>query len=92
MARLAATLRHQNAFWSGRERDLITAIQEQHARLSAGLLQGSLFDRRSERAARFQTALLNDVIASSHARLSELASWHTVSARRPELIFAVAID
>jgi superfamily II DNA or RNA helicase len=34
-----------------RERDIIASIRDRGARLSAGLLQGGLFDRRNERAA-----------------------------------------
>lgn len=89
---LTETLRRLTAIWIHRERDIVTSIRTRHARLSADLVQQALFDRRGERAAAFQTELLNDALARTHARLSELAAYEHISPEIRELIFALAVD
>jgi superfamily II DNA or RNA helicase len=53
-----------------REKAIIDALRMRHARLSAGLLQPGLFDRRAERAATAQTSLVDAAVQKSIARLA----------------------
>jgi hypothetical protein len=74
-----------------REHSVATVLRSRHARLSAGLLQRGLFDRRDERLASAQTSLLEEAIAESASRLRELSG---ADDRRidAELVFAVLFD
>jgi hypothetical protein len=75
-----------------RERDLMAAMRERHARLSVGLLQGALFDRRNERLAASQAALLDEALSRSAFRLRELAAGQHVRADACDLAFAVVVE
>jgi hypothetical protein len=75
-----------------RERDLMAAMRDRYARLSAGLLQGALFDRRNERLAAAQAALLDEALSRSAHRLDELAANHDVRAGACDLAFAVVVE
>jgi superfamily II DNA or RNA helicase len=55
-----------------REAAMSRALRESHARLSAGLLQPGLFDRRAERAAAAQAACMDEAIERSRTRLDAL--------------------
>jgi superfamily II DNA or RNA helicase len=51
-----------------RERSMLQALRQSHARLSASLLQPGLFDRRAERAAATQCARVEEAVERSRAR------------------------
>lgn len=89
---LRDSLRRPLNLWMRRERDLMAAIRDRHARLSAGLLQGALFDRRHERLAASQAALLDEAVSRSAARLSELAAGEDVRVDACDLAFAVVVE
>ena len=55
-----------------REKAIIDALRQRHARLSAGLLQPGLFDRRIERAVTAQASLVDAAVQTSTARLALL--------------------
>ena len=89
---LRQTLRRPLTLWMRRERDLMSAMSDRHARLSAGLLQGALFDRRNERLAAAQAALLDEALSRSALRLDELAASEDVRADGCDLAFAVVVE
>ena len=89
---LRAALRRPIDLWVRRERDLMAVMREDHARMSAALLQGALFDRRSDRAAASQTALLEEALGDCRARLEELRACDHVRAGRCDLAFAVMLE
>ena len=89
---LGNTLRQPLGLWTARERDLIAAVRDRHARLSAGLVQGALFDRRHERLAAAQAALLDEVLSRSALRLDELAANADARADACDLAFAVIVE
>jgi hypothetical protein len=78
--------------WARREAALMTASRDRHARLSAGLVQLGLFDRRSEQTAAAQSVLLDAVLAHSSARMTELAGCGRLHLDSSELVFAVAVE
>ena len=55
-----------------REQAIARAIERHHARLAAGLLQGALFDRRTEREATAQRELLEMALTGCRTRIEEL--------------------
>ena len=89
---LRDTLRQPLPLWIRREHDLMAAMRDRYARLSAGLAQGALFDRRHERLAAAQAGLLDQALARSALRLGELAASADVRADAPELVFGVAVE
>ncbi|MGH9257100.1 MAG: DEAD/DEAH box helicase [Vicinamibacterales bacterium] len=78
--------------WSGRECDLMAVLRARHARLSAGLLQRGLFDRRDERLAAAQTSLLDAALSRSEHRLRDLAQADDLRTDTSELVFAVLLE
>ncbi len=89
---LRNTLRQPLTLWAHRERDLMAAMRDRYARLSAGLVQGALFDRRNERLAAAQAALLDEALSRSALRLDELAANQDVRADACDLAFAVVVE
>ena len=89
---LRDTLRQPLHLWMRRERDLIAAMRDRYARLSAGLVQGALFDRRHERLAAAQAGLLDQALSRSALRLDELAASEDVRVDAPELVFGVVVE
>lgn len=89
---LRDTLRQPLHLWVRRERDLMAAMRDRHARLSVGLVQGALFDRRNERLAASQAALLDEALSRSASRLRELAADQDVGADACDLAFAVVVE
>ena len=75
-----------------RERDLVAAMRDRHARLSAGLVQGALFDRRHERLAAAQAALFDQALSRSALRLDGLAASEDLRADAPHLVFGVVVE
>ena len=78
--------------WRARERALMQALQARDARLSAALVQRALFDRRSERLADAQAALLARALSQSHGRLADLAACERLRADGCDLVFAVVLE
>jgi len=89
---LRDTLRQPLHLWMRRERDLMAAMRDRYARLSAGLVQGALFDRRHERLAASQAALVDEALSRSALRLDELAANEDVRADASDLAFAVVVE
>jgi len=85
-------LRQPLELWRAREHAIVEAIRARHARLSAGLLQLALFDRREERMAAAQSALLDDALSASATRLNELAGWEHLRVESCQLVFGVALE
>jgi ERCC4-related helicase len=69
---LVAWLRTSAARALEREEAIARAIERHHARLAAGLLQGGLFDRRTEREATAQRELLEMALTRCRTRIEEL--------------------
>jgi superfamily II DNA/RNA helicase len=90
--RLREALRRPLGLWVRRELDLMSVIRNAHARMSADLLQGTLFDRRNQRAATSQASTLADALAQCGVRLEELRACDEVRPERCELAFAVMLE
>lgn len=93
---LTATVRDTLAPYTGlsiaREQSLERAIARHSARLAAVVAQGSLFDRRHERAAAAQQAIAEEAARRCKDRLRELDAMRTLSPCRRELVFAIVLD
>ena len=89
-------LRHMLAqplgLWIRREHELMAGLRDRYARMSAGLLQGALFDRRNERLAVSQATTLEEALSRSALRLDELAASQDVRAGACDLAFAVVVE
>jgi len=89
-------LRHMLAqplgLWIRREHELMAVLRDRYARMSAGLLQGALFDRRNERLAASQATMLEEALSRSALRLDELAASQDVRAGACDLAFAVVVE
>ncbi len=92
LRRLADMFRPPLALWAARERDLMATIRDDHARLSASLLQGSLFDRRSERLAASRAALLDEALSRCGRRLHSLVADEHLRGDTCDLVFAVVVE
>ena len=77
---------------SAREHSLASVLRSRHARLSAGLLQRGLFDRRDEHVASAQTSLLAEALSQSANRLRELGGFDNLRIDASELVFALLLD
>jgi hypothetical protein len=89
---LRHALRTPIDLWVRRELDLMSVMQEAHARMSAPLLQGALFDRRNDRAAAAQAALLEEALSRCRVRLQELRACDQLHAERCDLAFAAMLE
>jgi len=89
--RLRDDIRRPAALWRLRELELMEELRHRDARLSAGLLQRSLFDRRGERATAAQAALLEAALAASAQRVAELESLDALDIESCRLAFAAVI-
>jgi superfamily II DNA or RNA helicase len=78
--------------WSARERDLTAALQARHARLSAGLLQRRLFDRRDERLAATQASVLDEALSRSAKHLRDAGQFDDPRIDANELVFAMLLE
>ena len=58
--------------------------------MSAALLQRGLFDRRNERAAAAQSALLDEALSNSAERVLELSACERIEIESCDLEWAVA--
>jgi superfamily II DNA or RNA helicase len=72
-----------------REHAIAAALRTRHARLSAALVQPGLFDRRADRAAAAQSALLERALERSMARLSWLDRLRHLRADDRSIAFGV---
>jgi hypothetical protein len=75
-----------------RERSIVRALEANQARLAGSLLQPGLFDRRAERAANAQAALVNEALSRAAARIAELEATARPVIDERRLLFAVALD
>jgi hypothetical protein len=92
LAAFARDLEAPTRRWRRREESLSHHLRISRARLSARLVQRGLFDRRTERAAAAQAALLDEALARSTARLNELLDRRTLHVDSCDLVFAVALE
>lgn len=83
-------LRQPIQLWLARERALIETLRARHSRLTTGLLQLGLFDRREERLTAAQAAILEEALSASTTRLSELAGWEHLRVDACQLLFGIA--
>lgn len=88
---VAEAQRPQLALAIRRERAIADALTERRARLSAALVQPGLFDRRLERAAVSQNAVIEEALSRCAARLGELERRGQVIADAAALAFAVLL-
>src|SRR6185503_7732422 len=87
LKRLGLALSQPLALWLQRELDLIESIRQEHARMSATLLQPGLFDRRTDRAAASQAAMLDAALSHCRGRLEGFRAWHDLRAECCDLAF-----
>jgi hypothetical protein len=72
-----------------RERSMLQALRDSHARLSAALLQPGLFDRRAERAAAAQSARVEEAVERSRMREMALERWRCLRVDSSALLFGI---
>jgi superfamily II DNA or RNA helicase len=72
-----------------RERALAGTLETERARLSAALLQRGLFDRRAERHAAAQGAVLDDALQRCRTRLAEISAASEIVAEPGQLAFVL---
>jgi superfamily II DNA or RNA helicase len=72
-----------------REEAIVRALRDSHARLSAGLLQPGLFDRRAERAAAAQAARVDEAMVKSRVRLDALDQLRRLHCGERRLLFEI---
>ena len=84
-AAVSESLRASAALAAAREHSIARDLTARHARMAAELLQPGLFDRRAERQATTQRAIVDHALAHCRARLTELERHRhaTASAVRP---------
>jgi len=89
---LQDVLRTPLTLWAQREMDMMSVIRRQHARMSVSLLQAGLFDRRSDRAAAAQVAVLEAALSRCCSRLEDLRACGHLSVEGRELALAVILE
>jgi superfamily II DNA or RNA helicase len=72
-----------------REEAIASAVRLRHARIASDLLQPGLFDRRAERRAAAQSAVLEEALGRCQDRLESLARLSNPHIDAPALRFAV---
>jgi len=92
LVELRDSLRRPLALWARREQDLMAELHDCRARLSAGLMQRSLFDNRRQRLTASQSALLDEALSRSECRLHELEALRAVEIEACRLAFAAVIE
>jgi superfamily II DNA or RNA helicase len=73
-----------------REDAIVAGLRENHARLSAALLQPGLFDRRAARAASAQASRVEEAVQKSRDRQALLARARRLHAAERDVMFGVA--
>jgi superfamily II DNA or RNA helicase len=86
---LQEILRKPYAVAADRERSILAAAERRSARMAAGLLQPTLFDRRTQRAASDQSDTLSELRSRCRARLAWLARHHHPCTSQQEPAFAL---
>jgi superfamily II DNA or RNA helicase len=89
---LRPSLRPMLERYRAREHRVARVLRSRHARLSAGLLQRGLFDRRDEHLASAQSSLLEEALSQSANRLRELGGFEDVRVDATELVFALLLE
>ena len=89
LASLVSSLRPFLELASRREHAIAGALEHERARLSARLLQRSLFDRRVERMHAAQNAVLDQALTRCRIRIDELAAATQIAPEPGRLAFAV---
>ena len=89
LATLSTTLHPSILLLTRRENAIIDALRQQHARLSLSLLQPGLFDRRAERAAAAQAAIVDAAVRASLARLQALGRLRDLHEGAREIAFGI---
>jgi hypothetical protein len=74
-----------------RELAIVRRLQQRHARMAADMVQHGLFDRRTERAAAAQSALLEKALAQASERLRMLTGFKAARSGGYELAFAIDV-
>ena len=69
-----------------RERAIAGHLEQQRARLASSLLQPGLFDRRAERAAAAQNAVLDEALERCRLHVAELERQRQIFCARPQLV------
>ena len=92
LAALAGEMQLPVAVLTSRERSIARVLEDRHARLAATLLQAGLFDRRTERAAAAQAAVLQAARSRIATRLIELEASRRPMVEECRLVFAVALQ
>ena len=72
-----------------REAAIADALRESHARLSAGLLQPGLFDRRAERAAAAQATRVDEALERSRTRVDALDRLRRLHCGKRHAVFGI---
>jgi superfamily II DNA or RNA helicase len=72
-----------------REEAVARAVHDNHARLSVGLLQPGLFDRRAERVAAAQAARVHEALLRSRDRLRALDRLRRLRCGERRLLFGI---
>jgi superfamily II DNA or RNA helicase len=72
-----------------REAAIADALRESHARLSAGLLQPGLFDRRAERAAAAQATRVDEALERSRTRVDALDRLQRLHCGKRHAVFGI---
>jgi hypothetical protein len=85
-------LRKPLALWVRREMDMMAVVRQQHARMSAPLLQAGLFDRTSDRVAATRSAVLDAALSRCRGRLDDLRACDTLSVDRCDMALAVILE
>jgi hypothetical protein len=70
--RLSDSIRAPVVLALDREHAIARDIDRRHARMAASLIQGALFDRRTEREATAQRELIDQALSRCHTRIAEL--------------------
>jgi hypothetical protein len=87
---LRDALERSIVLWTCREQDLMAELHSCRARLSASLMQRSLFDNRRRRLT--ESALLGEALSQSERRLHDLEALRAVEIESCRLRFGVVID
>jgi hypothetical protein len=72
-----------------REHAIATMLGARRARMAATVIQPGLFDRRTEKAAAAQVAIVDEALARCRVRLSELGDARSLMVERRDLAFAL---
>jgi superfamily II DNA or RNA helicase len=89
--RLGPSLQHAAGTWRHRELEIAADLRARHARLSAALMQRSLFGRERDRLAASQAALLDAALAQSAERLRALDALAEIEVEAVRLEFAAVV-